>query len=568
MSKFTFVLPDGQIFELTGTADTTRAQAEKIFNEQLAAGAFVGLRKGDTIQSPISQLIKFSLGRLDRGTAGVNDLPLVAINNLGVISAMPVLSNVPVNNPINTSDFIAQTPVLQGVGPLTPAQVQALMAAAAQNPGDGVGKYGFTIPQLEAAGVVKPGTGCRYAGIANTPSAQSQPSPSNLMSVLSSPNVYTGQYNISSLDDLLSNETTQDRIQENLIRSSYNTLVYTGEIQTNATTNTPPVGSVYTGTGVNNLSTALAIGTTVVGALSTINFAAVGNSISSVVNGFGKGIDSIASKIGNINFDSFSTAGVGSLSLDKITGSVSNLANRGVAELGGLLNNATRFGVDTATQWAKGFTPDGLTSQLNGLAKQGQFSINFADFKLPTTVAGFAPAAAFVGTTNRQTVDLATAKIIGSSKIPTPSFGGTSIDSSLGGLGSQLGSLNPVAFGNKLGSLNIASVTAGINPVGMLNSTNMNSSTLKLGQTITGTNGLPTQVGGIVSGIDTTNASGAPNVAAPEINFAARQAAISDVELKQGIYEVAKAEHGITSLQAQEAFAAYKAALARLDNFA
>jgi hypothetical protein len=40
------------------------------------------------------------------------------------------------------------------------------------------------------------------------------------------------------------------------------------------------------------------------------------------------------------------------------------------------------------------------------------------------------------------------------------------------------------------------------------------------------------------------------------------------MELKKGIYEVAKAEYGISSPQAQEAFAAYKAALANLDNFA
>ena len=82
-----------------------------------------------------------------------------------------------------------------------------------------------------------------------------------------------------------------------------------------------------------------------------------------------------------------------------------------------------------------------MTRQLDGLAKQGQFAVNFADFKLPTVVSGVAPAAAFANTINRQTVDLATAKIIGSNKIPTPSFGGISIDDTIGDLPAQASSL-------------------------------------------------------------------------------------------------------------------------------
>ena len=296
------------------------------------------------------------------------------------------------------------------------------------------------------------------------------------------------------------------------------------------------------------------------------------------VNGFGQGVSTVAGKIGNLSFDSFNTAGVGSLSLDKITGSISNLAGRGVAELGGLLNNASKFGISTATQWAKGLNPSGLTNQLNGMFKQGQFGINFADFKLPTTVAGFAPAAAFTGTTNRQTVDLATAKLIGSSKIPTPSFGPPSIDTALGGIGGSLGSINPLSFGSKLGGLNISSITSQVSgltsqipgassitgSLGSLTSqipsvSSITGPTTSFGQTLTSTTGLPTSIGGITTGSTASVGS---------TDLAARQAAVKEVELKQGIYETAKAEYGISSDQAQTAFAAYKAALANLDNFA
>ena len=568
MNKFTFVLPDGQLFELKGTADTTQEQAERIFNEQLAAGALTGLRRGDTIENVEAKIADFTLSRLDRGTAGVDDLPLLAINNQGIISALPIVE-APVE-PIDVADYIAQ--ITPGpVGPLTPPQVQALLAAAAKTPGDGVGKYGLTIPQLESSGVLKPGTGCRFAGIANTPQAQAQPSPANLLNVLASPSVWTGKYNITSLADLLANEATQDRIQEGLIRSSYDTLVETGQIQTTSSTTVPPVGTVYNGSS-SNLTTALALGTTVVGALSTVNFSAIGSSLSGVVNGFGKGLTNITGKLGNLSFDSLSTTSLGSLSVDKLTGSISNLASRGVAELGGLLNNSSKFGVDTAAQWAKGLNPAGLTNQLNGAFKQGQFSVNFADFKLPTTVAGFAPAAGFTGTTNRQTVDLAASKIIGSSKIPTPSFGPTSIDSSMGGIGASLGSINPASFGS---GLNVSSITSQVSGLtsqvpGLNSATGGLTSQLPIagiagpitsfGKTIPGATGLPTGIGGITTG--STASVGSSGTVDP----ATRQAAINDMENKKTAYEIAKSEYGISSSQAQQAFADYKAALANLDN--
>ena len=62
------------------------------------------------------------------------------------------------------------------------------------------------------------------------------------------------------------------------------------------------------------------------------------------------------------------------------------------------------------------------------------------------------------------------------------------------------------------------------------------------------------------TGSDSTTSTGT-------IDLAGQQAAVRAVEQKRQIYEVAKAEYGITSPQAQEAFAEYKAALANLDKF-
>ena len=61
MSKFTFIMPDGQLFTLTGPAGSTQAQAEKIYLEQLQAGALVGLRPGDTLENKTAKIEKFEL---------------------------------------------------------------------------------------------------------------------------------------------------------------------------------------------------------------------------------------------------------------------------------------------------------------------------------------------------------------------------------------------------------------------------------------------------------------------------------------------------------------------------
>ena len=180
MAKFTFTLPNGQLFTLEGPAGATIAQAEKIYLEQLAAGVFVGLRSGDQLQSIETTLIQFTQSRLDRGTAGVPDIPLLAIykggalgSNQTIISSLPVLSNVPINNGITVADYVDQSTVTEGIGPLSTSQVQAVMAAVAASvcqPADvvtdelGVGKYGFSAQQLEDAGYLKCGTTARFLG--------------------------------------------------------------------------------------------------------------------------------------------------------------------------------------------------------------------------------------------------------------------------------------------------------------------------------------------------------------------------------------------------------------------
>ena len=171
MAKFTFDLPNGLLFTLEAPAGTTAFEAERVNLEQLAAGVFVGLKSGDTLQSPTTTGVQFSLSRLDRETAGVPDVPLLAIYGDAIVSSLPALRDVPINNGITVSDYVDTAVVTASIGPLTPTNVQAIMAAVAASvcqPADvmtnelGVGKYGFNAEQLEAAGYLKPGTAARF----------------------------------------------------------------------------------------------------------------------------------------------------------------------------------------------------------------------------------------------------------------------------------------------------------------------------------------------------------------------------------------------------------------------
>lgn len=177
MAKFTFTLPNGLLFTLDAPAGTTAFEAERVYLEQLAAGAFVGLVSGDTLQSVETTAIEFAQSRLKRGTAGVPDIPLLAIYNDGsigqprIISSLPVLTDVPISNGITVSEYVDTSVVTEPIGPLTTTQVQAIQAAIAASvcqPADiitnelGIGKYGFNAQQLEDAGYLKCGTTARF----------------------------------------------------------------------------------------------------------------------------------------------------------------------------------------------------------------------------------------------------------------------------------------------------------------------------------------------------------------------------------------------------------------------
>ena len=330
-----------------------------------------------------------------------------------------------------------------------------------------------------------------------------------LTDVLKSPSVWTGKDGVAAVTDLLKNPPLQDKIQFGLMKSSFDTLVKTGEIVIPGTDLKAPTGQLYNAAanfGKNLISPTAGLvevpkelGSVASGSLSSLTTGlaeAVSGATGALSGALGSATGALSGALGIATGALSSATGALSGALGGITsnlGGVSSLANNATAQLGGLLANSSKYGVDTAVEWAKttsgatgalagsfaaglqgagvdlatgriaavdsafassGVTgavgalsgafggaagaisgtasklTSGLTTQMDSLAKQGEFAVNFSDFKLPAAVTGIVPAAAFKGTIDRATLNAATAKLIGSDKIALPDFSPQALDTS------------------------------------------------------------------------------------------------------------------------------------------
>jgi hypothetical protein len=425
MSRFEYTLPSGATFVVNGPANATQAQADRIFYEQVAAGSLVGYTAGQTLTSQATKLTKFELSRLDRGTAGVDNTAILAINqilsntqatterestvitqivapldltnnlilaaadSLPSIPNMPVLTDVPLTNPIDEADVILAKG--EGLGPLsigilTPFQTQKLLAQTANlvdQPYDtisqekGIGQYGFTAYALEQAGYVKPGTSDAFF----------TETPTDFVSVMSSPSVWTGKDGINVLDDLLISADTQSIIQTNLMQQSYDSLQAAGVIVAPVTPSaTLSSGTVYTDTGLQSISGApisslstissgavnpLNTGVGNLGTLANLNINSITGLLSKQITGDVGALLTNASKFGTLAVDLWAQSG-------KLT-SLTDLVGTNLGSIGTKIANIDLTGTtDKLTNLIPG-SFDNLTANLDIFGKAGQFATNFSD---------------------------------------------------------------------------------------------------------------------------------------------------------------------------------------------
>lgn len=522
MSKFEYTLPSGATFVVEGPTNATQAEADRIFYEQVAAGSLVGYEPNQTLTSQSVVVTKFALSRLDRGTAGVDDSPILSVigdlvtvggestvtsifDNLGINSVpqFPDLADVPLQNPITQADIaitsqdsvgLPGTFVPTDIGPLDAARVQALIAQLAKlinqayneiSLDKGIGRYGFSCLQLESAGYVKPGTSLRFLAI----------DPEDFISVMSSPGIWTGLNGVTSLDQLLNDPNLQTKIQNQLMIDAYQSLQMSGAISTSTT---PQVslssGTIYyqgTFQPANTLTTlvgtlGLQLGTngilTATKSINTLLSSSSGINLSTLSSG---AVNSLTSAISNINLSSslnnINLSSLGSSAISSITNSIKNfnlenvtqsISNRITGDVGALVTNASKFGANLTTNWAAGslgsLTNIGglgsITSSLNNIGKMSLFS---------NTVSN--PLGSLGGVGNLSNINIAGLTSLGGlTSGLTSNLGGLTsnlggLTGSISGLTGGLGNLSNLGnLGNLLGGFNLGGLLGGLGNLGGL----------------------------------------------------------------------------------------------------
>jgi hypothetical protein len=260
-----------EVFTVKAPPGMTFDQAKAIFDKQASTGSLTGLKVGDALSAAtqatqglssaaaslsqaasgiggtVSGALQGALKNIPGGIAGAasgiaNRLTggLGAPGILQAASALPSSIAGAVNSGISVAkqtlggiqsaaagalaptaaigipDFAKQIPALGAISNLSVSEVTASLATASRSIGQvasqvsnsiGVGKFGFDGSQLEAAGVLKPGTVSQFLSSGTN----------TLTSVLKSPTVFTGKAGITSLKDLLGSLPKQETIQQELM---------------------------------------------------------------------------------------------------------------------------------------------------------------------------------------------------------------------------------------------------------------------------------------------------------------------------------------------------------------
>lgn len=210
--------PASNSVTIKGPPGLTEAQARQIFQQQLNAGSFVGLKSGQSLSALTQAVGGLSTAQAQatqslRDLAGTTGSQSLAAKSLG---ATGLISRLPVTNGITAADFGKVGPALTNIAQISPQQVQAGLAQTQKLVGQpfdqvsnsaGLGKYGFDVQQLESVGVVKSGTAATYL-LQGT---------NTVTDVLKSPAVWTGQLGINNQADLLASSAKQDLLQTDLM---------------------------------------------------------------------------------------------------------------------------------------------------------------------------------------------------------------------------------------------------------------------------------------------------------------------------------------------------------------
>lgn len=262
MATFNFTLPNGKPFEVKAPPGFTLEQAKAVFDKQAATGSLVGLKPGMVLsaatqaaqgltsaqalltqaQAGVGAALTGALGAaggaiggsLAGAAAGLTGAVGAAVSAAGAASVVTgaaataistingILATAPVVNEINIGDFAKQLPGVGAIGPLTVPDVTAVLAQARKlvdqagsivTDAKGLGEFGLSPSQLEAAGILKPGMASFVtSGV------------SSVTDLLKSPAAFTGKDAVTGVQDLLSNLVKQGLLQQSLMKKGLDAL--------------------------------------------------------------------------------------------------------------------------------------------------------------------------------------------------------------------------------------------------------------------------------------------------------------------------------------------------------
>lgn len=262
MATFNFTLPNGKPFEVKAPPGFTLEQAKAAFDKQAETGSLVGLKPGMVLsaatqaaqglasaqalltqtQAGVGTALTSALGEaggalggsLSGVAAGLTGAVGQAVSAAGAAAVVTggaataintingILANAPVVNEINFGDFAKVLPGVAAIGPLTVPDVTAVLAQARKlvdqtgsivTDAKGLGEFGLTPAQLEAAGILKPGMAKFVADGA-----------ASITSLLQSPAAFTGKDAVTGVQDLLNNLVKQGLIQQDLMKKGLDAL--------------------------------------------------------------------------------------------------------------------------------------------------------------------------------------------------------------------------------------------------------------------------------------------------------------------------------------------------------
>lgn len=166
-------------------------------------------------------------------------------------TALDQTQNIPVIGGVSTSDIVNENPAEIPVGSMTTEQVTAAQAQIAKTVDQasdavsidkGIGRFGLSPDQLEAAGYLKPGTVSTFLQ-----------NPADLQSVLASPSVWTGKSDVVNLGGLLADPKLQAVTQNEIMVSSLQGLRQAGVLTgTESPAQLAPFVQVASRFGVDN----------------------------------------------------------------------------------------------------------------------------------------------------------------------------------------------------------------------------------------------------------------------------------------------------------------------------